>query len=187
MDPITIGILVILAVIVLVYLFYKRILHFAFVLLNLAFISSIAGVLAALFFPVIFTSTAEVIFSESEFVDNLATVDKTLTSIKNAPGDIQDSIIDFFNGGNDESELKTDQELGLYNDFIALMSTILRWGTFLFSFIALIFAIYIRYAFGGIREAQQLEKRVKKLEQQLGISPHSNKSNQEFVPPLQPA
>ncbi len=164
MNTVTILILVATIFIVLINLFYKKVIFISLSLINILFIISIIGIISALFLPSIYISTAELLFKDNAFGNSLLSIENFIEQIANIPSNIGNSIQNLIGRGSDSG---TSFDSNLYNDFIKLISGILRIFSIVLSLIILVITTYFKYVYSGFISSRKLEKRVEELEQKL--------------------
>lgn len=165
MSPIIIFFLVIIAIIFVAFVFFKRIILATHILITIGFFLSLVIALSVLLLPNVYSSITSSIFDDSFFGMQLQNIDNTLTDLVKAEEGLKSTIQDFFGNSGGEDIIDTDRASAeLYPHFINLITTILRAFLLLLALSSMIVCTYLRYAFAGLHEVRLLEKRVEKLE-----------------------
>lgn len=156
---------IILIVIALAFLFYRQVIHANLVVITLLFPLSFLIAMSALFIPGIYHSLTDTALSETQFAQQLKSVDSTLTTAGNAPSNLLNDIQKLFNPNNSNQNSQYKSEL--YPQLVNLLSEVLRWLIFIFAFIVMILVAYSRYAFSSVFQVDKLERRVSELEKKF--------------------
>ncbi len=164
MNPITLFFTGLVIFFCILFFFYRKVIIATQVLITIFFFLGIFGILSAVFIPSLYSKVVENTFQENFFGRQLQYTDNTLTTI----GEIPDGVIDSIEGIFGKNDRDGKFQSNLYSSFVSLLSSILRGIILLFSVFLLIFSTYFRYSFAGLREYNKLQKRVEKLEKDLG-------------------
>jgi hypothetical protein len=175
MSPIVIFFLIVIVIIFVAFVFFKRIILATHILITIGFFLSLIVAVSVLLLPDTYRSITSSLFNDSFFGMQLQNIDNTISDLVGAEEDLKSSIQDFFGGGDSDQVIDTDKaQAELYPHFINLVSTIIRGSLLLLSLSSMIICTYLRYAFAGLHEVRLLEKRVEELE---GKKPRKNLSN----------
>lgn len=167
MNLITIIFFALIILSIFVFIFYKRIVVASFLLLNIIFALSLLSSLAALFAPFVFTAATESFLSNSSFGMQLQSADNTIKNVGNIPNDLKNRIEDLFNREEQSNQSDLAETPGLYVTFVNFISGLLRIFTLILATIVMVVSVYIRYAFGGLKETSRLEIRNTELEKRI--------------------
>lgn len=168
MDIVTLVIVGIVILLTLAFALYKKILGVSTFLLKILFPLSIIAIFSVLFLPQIYLNFVESNFVDTPLANNLKSIDTTLTNVTTLQNEIVDKVQGLLNWGNTNQVEQVEQYTSnIYGQVVNLLANILRVLVLIISLIILLFLVYIRYAFSGVIEAQNLEKRIVKLERKL--------------------
>lgn len=168
MDIVTLVIVGVVILLTLAFALYKKILGVSTFLLKILFPLSIIAIFSVLFLPQIYLNFVESNFVDTPLANNLKSIDTTLTNVTTLQNEIVDKVQGLLNWGNTNQVEQVEQYTSnIYGQVVNLLANILRVLVLIISLIILLFLVYIRYAFSGVIEAQNLEKRIVKLERKL--------------------
>lgn len=168
MDIVTLVIVGIVILLTLAFALYKKILGVSTFLLKILFPLSIIAIFSVLFLPQLYLNFVESNFVDTPLANNLKSIDTTLTNVTSLQNEIIDKVQGLLNWGNtNQIEEVEEYTSNIYGQVVSLLANILRVLVLIVSLIILLFLVYIRYAFSGVIEAQNLEKRIVKLERKL--------------------
>ncbi|CAG1020439.1 hypothetical protein DOJK_00338 [Patescibacteria group bacterium] len=168
MDIVTLVIVGVVILLTLAFALYKKILGVGTFLLKILFPLSIIAIFSVLFLPQIYLNFVESNFVDTPLANNLKSIDTTLTNVTTLQNEIVDKVQGLLNWGNTNQVEQVEQYTSnIYGQVVNLLANILRVLVLIISLIILLFLVYIRYAFSGVIEAQNLEKRIVKLERKL--------------------
>ncbi len=168
MDIVTLVIVGIVILLTLAFALYKKILGVSTFLLKILFPLSIIAIFSVLFLPQLYLNFVESNFVDTPLANNLKSIDTTLTNVTSLQNEIIDKVQGLLNWGNtNQIEEVEKYTSNIYGQVVSLLANILRVLVLIVSLIILLFLVYIRYAFSGVIEAQNLEKRIVKLERKL--------------------
>lgn len=162
MTILQIAFLIIILVLFLFFIFYKKIIHVASIFVILIFFSSVALTLSAVFIPTLYKTGAEILVKDSDLGKQLKNLDDSFTQVGNVPNNILDSIGSIIGQAPRES-FKSD----LYNQFIDFSGGLIRVMILILGIIIMVISVYIRYSYSGLIESQNLARKVRQLEQEV--------------------
>lgn len=161
MDIFTIAIVILVSILTITFIFYKKITFITFSFINLIFPILIVIALSTVFLPSIYKSLGESIVSNSPFGEQIKNVDTILTQAGETQNSIVGQIQNLFGQGNSNQE---KYESDLFEKFAEFIGNTLRMFTLLLALILSVVVVYIKYAYSGVYEVERLKKRVEVLE-----------------------
>ncbi|MEI6222394.1 MAG: hypothetical protein WCP97_06535 [bacterium] len=166
-----IGISVLLVILVLIYLLYRKLFVITASVLNLLFFFFLAAALLSLFLPAVFDRGGELITEKTDIIATIRNIDGATTAVTEVPQKLTDTLRSFFtppqNNLNTTAKKAGYLESTLYPKIIGLVAFLLRWFTLIVSIVFMVLIIYFRYTFAGFSDIDKLEKKVARLESQL--------------------
>ena len=166
-NTVTIILAIIIVVIALAYLLYKQVEDVSVLILNLLFPILILLSFYTLFVPSTFKIIADNTFSKTEFGITLKNTDQGLTELAKIPSNLVGNIQNIFDKSQDHT--KPIISVDLYNTFITLIASIIRWGIFIISIFLILLILYLRYTFSSVFELRDLRREYRELKSKVDI------------------
>jgi cell division protein FtsB len=124
---------------------------------------SVTFIASAIFLPQAYYSIVEQSISSSSLGETLKTLDNSINSLREIQANgILNTIL-----GNQSEDATPIVESHIYTDVINFIANAIRLVVLTMSFILLSFAVYSRFAFGGLTESSKLEGELAKVKKEI--------------------
>jgi hypothetical protein len=158
---VTLIFVVLILLLCLSFVFYKKIISLTKVLVNIAFPFLVVIALSTMLLPQLYSSIVEISLKNSSIETTLTSVDNTLSQVGKLQSQISNSLNSILNRNQiDITEYKSN----LYLEFVVAISNITRIFILLTSVVLMFILTYVKYTFAGSFNAIDLQNRINKLE-----------------------
>lgn len=170
---ITLILLVILLILIALFAFKFQIVRAMSWVLNGSFVLLIAVILSAILLPQIYEQLADSSLRTAGTYSAIVDIDTKVGNVTNLPGNVIDSIGDFFSGGNrtpSQNSSSTNITNEFYPRLVSGLGGIYRLLALIVGFAGLGVIVYLSYTTASLVKVADLKRRVELLEHRLLLS-----------------